>query len=77
MAQFLLGYTHRLEAVLHPTCQAILTPIKVTTNKLEKGLLNNYCQSHIALTAILYVPDDHVQISPYGEKPEQQYNPLL
>jgi hypothetical protein len=36
MAQFLLDYTHRLEAVLHPTCQAILTPIKVTTNKLEK-----------------------------------------
>jgi hypothetical protein len=28
----------RLEVVLHPTCQAILTPIKVTTNKLENVL---------------------------------------
>jgi hypothetical protein len=38
MAQFLLGYTHRLEDVLHPMCQAILTPFKVTTNNLEKVL---------------------------------------
>jgi hypothetical protein len=35
MEQFLLGYTHRLEGVLHPTWQVILTPFKVTTNKLE------------------------------------------
>jgi hypothetical protein len=38
MAQFLLGYTHRLEVVLHPTWQVILTPFKVPTNKLEKVL---------------------------------------
>jgi hypothetical protein len=38
MTQLFIGYTHRLEVVLHPTCQAILTPFKVTTNMLKKVL---------------------------------------
>ena len=43
----------RVEAVLYPIRQAILMPIKVTTNKLEKVLILSQSQSHVALIAVL------------------------
>ena len=39
MAQLPHGYTHKSRGCPIPDFQAILTPIKVTTNKLEKVLI--------------------------------------
>ena len=43
----------RVETVLYPIRQAILTPIKVTSNKLEKVLILSKSQGHVALTVVL------------------------
>ena len=40
------------EAALYPAWQAAYAPFRVTSNKLEKVLILNQNQSHIALTVV-------------------------